>query len=84
MVTSAANSTARGPQTGYTRGVIHVFGYIAFALENQPNRIKVFNIMCADPSGSIPKWVIDAGNADSCKTLATIRQLCEEAQQQAK
>jgi hypothetical protein len=76
---NSIDSKARPPVKSHTRGVLHMFGYVAeasYGFESVP--ITVRNIMCIDPSGKIPTWLIDAAQADSCKKLAKIRQLVEE------
>ncbi|CUG89393.1 Hypothetical protein, putative [Bodo saltans] len=96
-VQCSVNSSARAPVKQFIRGTVFVFGYVALADRDASigssgagsgggtgtPSIKVYNIMCVDPSGSIPKWLVDAASADSCKKLAMIRKLCEDRQRSA-
>lgn len=95
-VQCSVNSAARPPVKQFTRGIVHVFGYVAIAERDSSigrgasqsgvvatPTIKVHNILCVDPSGSVPKWLVDAASAESCKKLALIRKLCEDRQRSA-
>lgn len=63
------------------RGFVHVHGFLASAPSASHVGIKVFNVSCVDPSGSIPNWILEAVNAEACKKMALMRKLCEERQQ---
>eukprot|EP00760_Papus_ankaliazontas_P035387 PhM_4_TR776/c0_g2_i1/m.91302 len=76
FVTGALNDTSKPAQKGFTRGIIHVYGYIAVQKEGE-EKITVYLVASVDPSGRIPGWLVDAGNADNCRKLAKIRSLCE-------
>ena len=77
VVQNSVSVNAKGPQAGLVRGIVHTFGFIATAASANSSKITVTNIMCVDPCGSIPKWVMDAASGECCKKLALIRSLCE-------
>lgn len=80
LVQSSVNSVAKPVVANFTRGTIHFFGYVAFPESDDVSSptIKVYNLSCVDPGGSIPNWIVDAANAEACKKLALIRKLCED------
>ena len=86
MLQAAVNSSAVGPQKGFVRGTIHVFGYLALAgslpgetADNLPG-IKLINIVSIEPGGGLPNWLVEAAKAENCKKLAHIRAVLERLQ----
>jgi hypothetical protein len=75
IVTNGIDSTLMPPQPGFVRGKVHVFGYFATGDSFNTVPIIVHNIMCVDPSGNIPKWVVDVATTENVKKLAKIREL---------
>ena len=80
FVQNSVSSNLKGAQSGFVRGTILTYSYIAVSEGANDDRIKVYNIVAVDPGGSIPNWVVDAAAAENCKKLAKIRALCEQRQ----
>ena len=76
LVTCSLNDTSKVPQKSFTRGIIHAYGYLVVERPGE-NKITVACVGCADPSGRIPGWLVDAANVDNCKKMARIRVICE-------
>jgi hypothetical protein len=75
VISNSIDSAVKPPQKGFVRGKLHVYGYFATAESFTSVPITVHNIMCVDPSGSIPKWVTDVAMTENVKKVAKIREL---------
>jgi hypothetical protein len=78
LVVGCISCNAKPEQKGFIRGTIVSYGFVALAASPTSSTIKMFNIMCVDPNGSIPKWMLDIATADACKKIAAMRRMCEE------
>eukprot|EP00760_Papus_ankaliazontas_P035866 PhM_4_TR8057/c0_g1_i1/m.53631 len=77
IIASIPEHTMKEKLKTHTRGIVHVYGYLAIEDTREPGKITMSVVGAADPAGWIPASLVDAANADGCKKIARMRTMME-------